>query len=174
MVKPYTLDDVANALNQVVPNDWKSFIEQRVYRVAAHPPLGALEAAGWRLVYNDTPNWYASLRERTDKNTNLGFSAGMWVKGDGTISDVVYGMPAFAAGLTPGMKINSINGRKFDSDVLREELRAHKPLELSVEQGSFAGTFRVDYTGGEQYPHLERIAGRPDVLSDIMRPHATK
>ena len=49
---------------------------------------------------------------------------------------------------------------------------AKKPLELSVEQGSFAGTFKIDYAGGELFPHLQRIDGKPDVLSDILRPHA--
>ena len=172
MVKPYTLDDVVSALNSVVPNDWRAFIESRVYRVTPHPPLGALEASGWRLVYDVTPNWYESLRERTDKNTNVSFEIGTWVKPDGTITDVVYGSPAYAAGITPGMKITAINGRKYDGDALREEIRAKKPLDVSAEQGTFAGTFHIDYRGGEQYPHLQRIDGRPDVLSDIMRPHA--
>ncbi len=169
-VKPYTLDDVVAALNRVVPNDWREFLESRVYRVNVHPPLGALEASGWRLVYNETPNWYVSLRERTGKLTDASFSLGMWVKNDGTISEVVYGEPAYAAGLMPGMKITSINGRKYDGDVLREEIRARTPLNVAVEQASFAGTFRIDYSGGPRYPHLERIAGASDLMSDIMRP----
>jgi predicted metalloprotease with PDZ domain len=173
-VKPYTLDDVVSALNQTVPNDWRAFLDARVYRVNLHPPLGALEASGWRLIYNETPNWYASLRERTGKSVDASFSLGMWVKNDGTISDVVFGTPAYAAGLMPGMKITSINGRKFDGDVLREEIRAHAPLNVAVEQASFAGTFRIDYTGGERFPHLERIAGSADLLSDIMAPHAAR
>jgi predicted metalloprotease with PDZ domain len=171
-VKPYTLEDVVAALNRVVPNDWRSFIDSRVYKVAPHPPLAALEASGWRLVYNDTPNWYESLRERTNKTTDVSFSIGMWVKNDGTVSDVVYGSTAYAAGLVPGMKITSINGRKYDGDVLREEIRAAKPIDVNVDQASFAGTFHIDYRGGEQFPHLQRIDGRPDLLSDIMRPRA--
>jgi predicted metalloprotease with PDZ domain len=171
-VKPYTLDDVIAALNQVVPNDWRAFLDSRVYKVAPHPPLAALEASGWRLVYNDTPNWYESLRERTNKSTDASFSIGLWVKNDGTISDVVYGSPAYAAGLVPGMKINSIDGRKYDGDALREEIRAAKPIDVTVEQATFAGTFHVDYRAGEQFPHLQRIDGRPDLLSEIMRPHA--
>ena len=171
-VKPYTLDDVIGALNQIVPNDWRSFLDSRVYKIAPHPPLGALDASGWRLVYNDTPNWYESLRERTTKTTDVSFSVGMWVKNDGTISDVVYGGPAYAAGLVPGMKINSIDGRKYDGDVLHEEIRAAKPIDVTVEQASFAGTFHIDYRGGEQFPHLQRIDGAPDLLSEIMRPHS--
>ena len=171
-VKPYTLDDVVNALNRVVPNDWREFLDSRVYRVAPHPPLRALQAAGWGLVYNDTPNWYQSLRERFTKTTDESFTVGMWTKQDGTIADVVYGAPAFAAGLMPGMKITAINGRKYSADVLREEIRAKKPLDVHVEQGTFAGAFRIDDRGGERFPHLERIAGAADVLSEIMRPRA--
>ncbi|HEV8435513.1 MAG TPA: M61 family peptidase [Thermoanaerobaculia bacterium] len=176
MVKPYTLDDVAAALNSVTPNDWKAFIQARVYRITPHPPLNAFEQAGWRLVWNDTPNWYGSLRERLGKQTDVSFSLGMWVKSDGTISDVVFGSPAYAAGLMPGMKVTSVNGRKYDGDVLREEIRAAKtsakPIDVVAEQASFSGTFHIDYHDGERHPHLERIADRPDVLSDIMRPHA--
>jgi predicted metalloprotease with PDZ domain len=169
IVKPYALDDVIAALNQVVPNDWRAFIEERVYRVAPHPPLGALKASGWTLGYNDTPNWYESLRERTGKQTDVSFSVGMWVKPDGTIVDVVYGAPASVAGLVPGMKITAINGRKYSDDVLREEIHAAKPLDVSVEQGTFAGKFHIDYRDDERFPHLQRIAGTPDVLSEIMR-----
>ncbi len=172
MVKPYTLDDVVAALNQVAANDWKSFIQQRVYRITQHPPLGSFEAAGWRLVYNETPNWYMAMRDRSGRSTDASFTLGFWVKSDGTISDVVYGTPAYAAGLVPGMKITSINGRKFDGDVLHEEIAARRPLDINAEQASFAGTFHVDYSGGERYPHLERIPGTSDLLSDILRPHA--
>ena len=146
----------------------------RVYRITAHPPLGALEASGWRLVYNATPNWYQSLRERFTKTTDESFSIGMWIKQDGTIADVVYGAPAYAAGLMPGMKITAINGRKYAADVLREEISAKKSLDLSVEQGTFAGTFHVDDREGERFPHLERIAGAPDVLGDILRPRGER
>jgi len=172
MVRPYTLDDIVNALNAVVPNDWRAFLDTRIYKVAPHPPMPG--AAGWRLVYNDAPNWYAALRERTGKLIDASFSLGMWVKNDGTISDVVHGSPAALAGLRPRMKINAVNGRKFDDDVLREEIRAKAPIDVFVEQGSFAGRFHIDYSGGERFPHLQRIDGAPDWLSDIMRPHAAR
>lgn len=171
-VKPYTLDDVVATLNRVVPNDWREFIRSRVYRVSQHPPLAALEASGWRLIYNEVPNWYQSLRERTNKNTDVSFSLGMWVKNDGTISDVAYESPAYEAGLVPLMKITAINGRKYDGGVLREELRAKRPLDISAEQASFAGTFHINYSGGEVFPHLERIDAAADLLTAIMKPHA--
>ncbi|HJT15938.1 MAG TPA: M61 family peptidase, partial [Thermoanaerobaculia bacterium] len=165
MVKPYTLDDVAAALNRVVPNDWRAFLEQRVYRIAPHPP--SIDASGWRVVYSETPNWYESLHERLAKQTDESFTIGIWVKQDGTIADVVYPNP-----LMPGMKITAVNGRKYSGDVLHEEIAAKRPLDLSVEQGTWAGTIHIDYRDGERYPHLERLAGAPDVLADILRPHA--
>jgi len=169
MVKPYTIDDVVAALNSVVANDWRAFLEQRVYRVNERAPLGGVEAAGWRLIFNDKPNVYTALRERTSKVNDVSFSLGFWAKDDGTITDVVYGSPAFAAGLMPGMKIRSIDGRKFSADVLLEELRGRKPLDVDLEQGTSSLTAKIDYSGGERYAHLERIEGKPDVLSDIMR-----
>jgi predicted metalloprotease with PDZ domain len=174
MVRPYTLDDVALTLNQVVANDWKSFLQARVYRVNAHPPLAALEAAGWRLTFNETPNVYGALREHTSKTTDVGYSLGFWVKGDGTVTDVVHGSPASLAGLMPGMRITSIDGRKFGTDELREEITAAKssttPIVLTADQGTASFTLAVVYHGGLQYAHLERIEGKPDVLGDIIRP----
>jgi predicted metalloprotease with PDZ domain len=169
-VKPYTLDDVVAALNQVAHYGWAGFLSGRVYHLTSHPPLGALEAAGWRLAYNDTPNWFLANREKTNKQTDVSFSLGLWIKRDGVIADVVYGSPAYTAGLTPGMKITAVNGRKFDGDVLHEEIRAAQGIALWAEQGSFAGPFTVEYRGGERYPHLERIEGKPDVLSRILEP----
>ena len=170
MVKPYTLDDVVAALNRVVANDWRAFLDARVYRVTPHPPLNAFEQAGWRLTWNETPNWYQSLRERTSKQTDESFTIGTWIKQDGTIADVVFGSPAYAAGLMPGMKITSVNGRKYGAAELREEIAAKRPLDVNVEQGTFSGAFHVDYRDGERYPHLERTSG-PDLLTEIMRPH---
>lgn len=171
-VVPYTLMDVANALNRVAPNDWRAFLEQRVWRVNPRPNLNALEQAGWRVVYNDTPNSYGALRERTSHLIDLSFSLGFWAKPDGTITDVVNGTPAFDAGLTPMMKITAVNGHAFDGDTLHDAIRAKAPISITAEQGTSSVTVRIDYSGGERYPHLERIAGTPDLLTDIMRPHA--
>lgn len=172
-VKPYTFDDVVATLNSVVPNDWASFLRERVYQVQPHPPVAALEAAGWRLIYNDKPNTYFSLREKTNKNIDLSFAIGAYLKSDGSVSDVVYGSPAFQAGLLPGMHVTSINGRKFSDDVVHEEVQAAKssktPMQLGVEIGSSAMTLSVDYHGGERYPHLERIEGKADLLSEILK-----
>ena len=38
-----------------------------------------------------------------------------------------------------------------------------------IENEDFFQTYKVDYHGGERYPHLERITGKPDVLGDIAK-----
>ena len=74
------------------------------------------------------------------------------------------------------MQIIAVNGRAFTGDALHDALRAGKsskePLELIVKNADYFKTVRVDYHGGERYPHLERNS-QPDLLSDILKPHAT-
>ena len=83
-------------------------------------------------------------------------------------------MPAAQAGIGPGMKVIAINGRKFSPNVLRDALRKGKDnsdgLELLVENTEYYKTFKLDYHGGEKYPHLVRDESKPDVLSEIIKP----
>jgi hypothetical protein len=45
-------------------------------------------------------------------------------------------------------------------------------IDLVVENGSFQETYKVDYHGGERYPHLERDSTKPDVLGDVIKSRA--
>jgi hypothetical protein len=76
------------------------------------------------------------------------------------------------------MKLISINGRGWSGDALHDAIAATKtnaaPLEFLVENGSFQQTYKLDYRGGERYPHLERDAAKPDLLSEIIKPHAVR
>jgi len=95
------------------------------------------------------------------------------VKKDGTIEDVLPGMPADKAGVAPRATLVAVNGRRFDRDVLRAGIAATKRgtrLELLVESGGFFTTYPLEYGGGERYARLERIPGRPDMLSQITAP----
>ncbi|HEX8070694.1 MAG TPA: hypothetical protein VF546_12130 [Pyrinomonadaceae bacterium] len=177
-LKTYTFDEVVAALNQIAPGDWAGFLTTRVRAVAPRAPLGGLEASGWRLVYNDTPNEYVKAQEAINKGVELGFSLGLRLNSSGQIRDTVPDTPADAAGLSPGMKLVAVNGRRYSPEVLHDAIRAAKtdrdPVELLVENADYFRTYKLDYHGGERYPHLERIAGRPDLLADILRPHAPR
>jgi predicted metalloprotease with PDZ domain len=173
-VVPYTLDDVVAALNDVAPFDWRGFFQQRVYAVTTRAPLGGIERGGWRLVYRDTPSDMLKNAEATRKGTDLSFSLGLSLKEDGGILDVIPGLPADRAGVGPGMKLLAVNNRRWKPELLRTAIKEAKdgaaPVELLVENGDVFKTFRLDYREGERYPHLEREAGMPDLLTEIITP----
>ncbi len=67
-----------------------------------------------------------------------------------------------------------VNGQDYKASVLKQAITAAKdskqPIELLIKyQGDYT-TVPVDYHGGLQYPHLERIKGTPDYLSQIIAP----
>ncbi len=180
-VKPYGLDDVVEALNAVAPYDWRAFFQRRVSDVAPRAPLAGIENGGWKLVYTDSRPELTRAAEEESKLYDFWYSLGIMVQGEGgsddagsgIVRDIVPGMPAAAAGVGPGMKLVAVNGRRYSEKGLRDALRAakesHEPIELLVENVDTFATVKVDYHGGEAYPHLERDASRPDVVSAIGR-----
>jgi hypothetical protein len=58
--------------------------------------------------------------------------------------------------------------------VLREAIAqtgaSARSLELLVKNGEFHQTFRINYEGGEKYPHLTRDSATPDLLTAIVAP----
>jgi predicted metalloprotease with PDZ domain len=92
---------------------------------------------------------------------------------EGAISDTTEGMPAAKAGIGPGMKLVAVNGRRFSPEILRDAVKAIKnstvALELLVENTDYYKTYKIDYHGGEQYPHLVRDDSKPDLLTEILK-----
>ncbi len=82
-------------------------------------------------------------------------------------------MPAALAGIGPGMKLVAVNGRQYSPDVLRAALKAGKggtgSLDLLVENTDYFKTYKIDYHGGERYPHLVRDESKPDLLTEIYK-----
>jgi len=175
-MRPYTFDDLVNALNSVAAYDWRSFLNQRLTSMSPTPPLGGIENAGWRLVYNDQPNLAIQHGEHAHKSIDLNDSLGFAVRDTGSVGDVIPNSPAARAGIATGSRIIAVNGRKFSSDALRDVIKASPtsttPIELIVEAGEFYTTARIAYTGGIRYPHLERVTGKPDLLEVLGRPLA--
>jgi predicted metalloprotease with PDZ domain len=108
---------------------------------------------------------------------DLTYSLGIVLENsDGRIQDVAMDSPAAKAGIGPGMKLVAVNGRAWNSEVLRDALSAAKtasePLQLLIENSDFFKTYAVDYHGGNRYPHLVRSDDGPDVLSEIIKQHS--
>lgn len=173
MVKTYTFEDVVAALNQIVPYDWRGFWTERLTNHGPGAPLRGIEDSGWKVVYDDTPSDMMSGMAGMYHFVPAALAFGLGLNEDGTISDTTEGMPAAKAGIGPGMKLVAVNGRRFSPEVLRDAIKAAKnssaPLELLVENTDYYKTYKIDYHGGEKYPHLVRDESKPDVLSDILK-----
>jgi predicted metalloprotease with PDZ domain len=175
-MKPYNFEDVVAALNSVQPYDWTGFLNSRLRSTEPHAPLGGIEHSGWKLVYDGERSEFLKDEEAEQKALNLSYSLGLKVKEDGTVVDVAYAGPAQKAGIPPAVTIVAVNNRQFTPTVLREAVEATaaatKPLELLIKTGEYYETHRIDYHGGERYPHLVRDAAVPDLLSEILKPLA--
>ena len=105
MVRPYTLDDVAAALNQVAPHDWKGFLSARVYQATPHAPLDGITKGGWRVVYTETRNDSLQAAEADARLMDAAYSIGLRVRtNDGVLTDVFVDSPAGKAGLGPACR----------------------------------------------------------------------
>ena len=175
-VRPYKAEEVYAALGQVAPYDWKGFFDERIQNVRPHAPLGGVEAGGWRLAYVPDKPPLLKSREDVDDITDARFSLGILVNKDAVLEDVLGGSPAARAGLAPGMKMVAVNGRRFTRRVLEDAVRLAKEkastLEILAENGEFIKTYPVEYKDGPRYPALVRDSTKPDVLGEIIKPHA--
>ena len=172
----YTFDDVVNTLNQVTPHDWKKFLRDRLDSYGPGAPLGGITNSGWKLVYDENPSEFTKAMEHVRKFVDARFSIGLALDDKGGIHDVIYDSPAWKAGIAPGTTLVAVNGRKFDPDLLRDDLKAGKGnglnLELLVMNGDYYKTFTLHYHDGEKYAHLVRDESKPDMLSEIIKPVA--
>ena len=174
VTKTYTFDDVVAALNGVAPFDWASFLHARVD--ALNPPLNGIDGTGWKLVYTDKESDYEkqyNTRPEPPRHLfNFTWSIGLTMADKGLINDVNWNGAAFKAGVSSGAILVAVNGQDYSDDVLKEAITAAKdsnsPIKLLLKyQGGFR-TVSVDYHGGLQYPHLVRVEGTPDYLSQII------
>jgi predicted metalloprotease with PDZ domain len=169
----YTFDDVVAGLNAVMPYDWAKFLNERINQVRPAYPLDGLTRAGWRLVFSDTPTDYWKQNETTRKTVDLTYSLGLSLNREATITSVLWDGPAFKAGLTVGDKIIAVNGIAYDADRLKTAITAAKAggaLSFIVKDGDHYRVTSIAYHDGLRYPRLERIAGKPDLLSRIYAP----
>jgi predicted metalloprotease with PDZ domain len=170
----YSLDDIVQTLNSVVPYDWKQFLIDRVYKVAPTAPIGGIENGGWKFIFSDTPNLQVQVDERARNFVNEMYSIGLIVGSDGNIRDVNPDLAAAKAGLAPGMKITKVNDSDFSLDGLRNAVFATKGnsngLTIHAENGKDSATYKIAYSGGEKFPHLVRDSSKPDYLTAIAKP----
>lgn len=177
IVVPYTRADVEASLSAICPYDWHNFFEKYVYQVNSSPPTEGLEAAGWRVVYNATPNNKPFFGDLPDAPTYFATaSIGLDLEKDGTIVDVYPGTPAYDGGLGPSMKVLAVDGAAYSPEALSASI-AHPrggKIALVVRNFDTVQTREIQYAGGLRYPHLERIPGTHDYLTEILAPRSVE
>ncbi|MEP7009430.1 MAG: M61 family peptidase [Acidobacteriota bacterium] len=178
-VVTYTFEDVISTLNAVAPYDWRGFWQERLRTPRAPTPLEGIERGGWNLAYTEKDNAILADQAKGErKSIEAAFSLGLWLNDEGEVRDAIRGLPAYQAGVRPGMKLIAINSRKWSPDLLHDGLAATKtatgPLDLLVEDGEMYRTYSIDYHGGLREPHLVRAEGKDDVLSKIIAPRGAE
>jgi predicted metalloprotease with PDZ domain len=169
----YSFEDVVKALNAVAPFDWRTFLRQRLDRIASPAPLDGVRRGGYTLIYSETPSEIQKASEQFRKRVDLLFSIGVVIDDkDGSVLQVLWDSPAFKAKLTEGSVILAIDGVAYDADVLKDAIRSAKstrrPIELIVKTGDRFAVASLDYHDGLRYPHLQRNGSGPALLDDIL------
>jgi len=175
-LKTYTFQDLVDALNKIAPYDWAGYFHKRLDSTSPKAPLGGIENSGWKVIYTSVEPALLQNSEAVHDNINEEYSIGLLLEDDGTVEDSVVTKPAYRAGISPGMKVVSVDGRGFSPQVLRLALKAgvtsKAALSLRISNDGYYKTCTIDYHGGEKFPHLVREAGRPDYLDKMLKPLA--
>ena len=175
-VVTYRYQDVIDTLNKVTPYDWKGFLDAHVYQVNPKAPLDWIGRGGYRLTYVEKPPKIWAQNEADRKISDFSYSVGFTVGKEDTLSGVLWGGPAFQAGLTTGAKLVAVNGRAYDKDQLKAAITAAKgggePIHLLVRQNDQFRTVDVRWNGGLRYPHLEKVGKGTGGLDRLLAPKA--
>jgi predicted metalloprotease with PDZ domain len=171
-LQPYVEQDLYDTLAAVAPFDWRTFMRRHLDALDSKALLGGLEHTGWALEYSSATNPWVELAQKRHHTVDRRWSIGLVLDEDGAIDDVIADRPAGQAGVAPDMKLVAVNGRKYTDDVLDAALRdaqqSRQPIALLVENGEYLRTIDVPYFDGPRFPHLRRLADRPDYLSAIL------
>jgi predicted metalloprotease with PDZ domain len=181
LIVTYNRDELIADLNQVAKYDWATFMRDRIDAITPHADLAGIEQGGYKLVFTDKPTkssrTIASASGRRGGGTDVWYSAGLRINGEGVISDVRWNGPADKAKLFPGQKIIAVDGNVFSGDALKAAIKqaqgATHPIRLILQGDSVVTTADLDYHDGERYPSLVRVDGTPDYLDDITKPLTT-
>jgi hypothetical protein len=68
-----------------------------------------------------------------------------------------------------------VDGRVFTHDRLEDAIKgssdSSQPIALTYVADDYIHTARVEYHGGERYPHLTREEAKPDYLDELIKAH---
>jgi predicted metalloprotease with PDZ domain len=153
-------------------------IHEHIDNINPRADLDGITRGGYKLVFTDKPTkserTMAAAGGRRGGGTNVWYSLGLRVNGEGVIADVRWGSPADKSKLYPGQKIVAVNGNVYSGDALKDAVKEAKdksePIHFILQSDTFVTTADIDYHDGERYPRLVRVDGTPAYLDDITKP----
>jgi predicted metalloprotease with PDZ domain len=170
----YKFDDVVATLNGVYLYDWAKFLRERVYETSERAPLGGFERSGYKLIYTDKPTDAAKAIFKARETADFSYSLGLSVGKESKIASVIWGSPAFDAGLTVGQTILSVDGHAYSEEALKDSITAAKggsaPIRLIVKRGEEVGPVDIRWDGGLRYPRLEKTGKGEGPLDKLLAP----
>lgn len=170
----YKFDDVVATLNGVYLYDWAKFLRERVYETSERAPLGGFERSGYKLIYTDKPTDAAKAIFKARETADFSYSLGLSVGKESKIASVIWGSPAFDAGLTVGQTILSVDGHAYSEEALKDSITAAKggsaPIRLIVKRGEEVGPVDIRWNGGLRYPRLEKTGKGEGPLDKLLAP----
>ena len=170
----YTFDDVARTLNGVMPYDWTKFLTDRLTAKGKSAPMGGFDRSGYRLVYTDTPTSIIKLNMKVNKFLDLSWSLGMNVAKGAKVNAVIWGGPAYDAGVTVGQEIVAVNGLPYTDDVMKDAVTAAKggtaPIRLTLKNEFRVRDVLVQWNGGHRYPRFEKVGKGDGALDRLLAP----
>lgn len=169
--RPYTFEDVVEALNAVHSHDWAGFLRARLDAAGpdAQAPLDGVTRGGWRLTYVEEPS-AAEKKMNSSWQRDFQYSLGFTLTTTNRVSGVLWDSPAFQASLVNGWEVVAVNDVATTPQRLRDAVTAAKdggPIRLLIKDGDRYRTINLAWTGGLRHPRLERIEGTPDRLTPI-------
>jgi predicted metalloprotease with PDZ domain len=172
-VVTYELPDVVAALNAVQPYDWQGFFQSRVYEVNPEAPKQGFVLGGYELVYVQEPSNFIRSGEVASGTIDLSHSIGLIVEKDGKIGQVMWGSPAYEAGMTVGDQITGVAGRDYSGEALKAAVAATPAsgtVQLLVKRGKRYRETALSYKGGLRYPALRKTGQGETGLDRLLAP----
>jgi predicted metalloprotease with PDZ domain len=169
----YDFDAVVSALNGVASADWAKYLRDRLDGKESF--AASVEKTGWKLVYDNNPGAFlAAQMKEAQGAVSYAYSIGLNISAAGKVTDVRWNGPAFKAKVGTGMTVLAVNDAAYSQATMQTAIEAAKtnpaPIRLQVKDFDQTRTVEIDYHDGLRYPHLQRIEGTPDYLSQILAP----
>jgi predicted metalloprotease with PDZ domain len=169
-ISTYSIDDICAGLNAIATADWKRFLNQHLLTHNTAEAMAGLTRAGWQLTYSATPT-ETFLQDEIDSGvTNLDTSLGAQLGSNGVVRSVVWDSPAFRAGISPGARILTVDGKPFTRETVLDAVGrlGTSPLHLTFQDGDVRHDVTMPQSGPLRYPHLSRVLGTPDRLMPLL------